>query len=122
MVLWCIVCSLTCTPEKNRGSMAGVRIRSTLYTLYTTIHQPSKPIDLDQKTIDRIRKATSDAMAKSNNSDGCDIDQITSATRGLARTTVAKCILLNPGDAWEPGARKGLYTLRTELNTTETRR
>ena len=78
-----------------------------------TLTQPSKPIDLDQSTIDRIRKATSDAMAKSNNSDGCDIDQITSAARGLARTTVAKCVLLNPGGAWAPGERKGLYRLRT---------
>ena len=87
-----------------------------------TLTQPSKPIDFDQSTIDRIRKATSDAMANTNNSDGCDVDQITRATKGLARTTVAKCILLNPGNAWERGAREGLYRLRTECTTTETRR
>ena len=81
-------------------------------TTHVRAAQPSKPIDFDQSTIDRIRKATSDAMAKSNNSDGCDIDQITSATRGLARTTVAKLLLTQCGASGFIET-DGLYRLRT---------
>ena len=96
------------TPQSTMGGEIG----GCAYPVHTPGHQQSKRIDFDQSTIDRIRKATSEAIEKSNSLDGCDVDQITFATRGLARSTVAKCVLLNPGGAWEEGAKEGLYRLR----------
>ena len=88
------------------------RLNDPPCTPHVHTHQPSKRAGFDQSTIDRIRKATSEAIEKSNSVDGCDVDQITFATRGLARSTVAKCVLLNPGGAWKKGAKEGLYRLR----------
>ena len=125
--------------RKQWQSVLGVRLRNSFYSigdgdtakdgdfptlsthkweeentssLASTTSQQSERIDFKQSTIDRIRKATSDAMAKANAVNGCDIGEITSATKGLARTTVAKCVLLNPGGAWEAGVGEGLYKLR----------
>ena len=73
---------------------------------------PSEPIDFDQRTIDRVRKATSEAMIKSNNPDGCNIGEIARATKGLSASTVAK-LLLTRCDAAGFVKTNGLYRIRT---------
>jgi len=116
--------------EENCGNMGGDScLNSTLSTTgdgkdgclsvdylvayqSNTPPQQSKRLDLDQSTADRIKKALYEAMCDPVNVDGCDIDSITRATNGLAKSTVHRYISLYGNSMGIVDIGKGLYRSR----------